>query len=114
MISEKRIKELQVIMKEEHSQELTWAEASEAAHNLVGFAEVLYNIGKREFELTNRLKENPEGFHMPEGTFSCCICSGQVAGENSWYDANGIKCVNCQRALNEGLIPASVCKNDDS
>ena len=29
-----------------------------------------------------------------------------------WWDLNGIKCLDCQRNINESIIPAEICDND--
>lgn len=44
-LSEKRIEEYRQIFKEEYGRELTKQEAFEAAHNLVGFFDLLLKIG---------------------------------------------------------------------
>jgi len=46
--SKERILEWQKIFKEEYSKELTYEEAYEAAHNLVGFFDLLLKIDRRD------------------------------------------------------------------
>ncbi len=48
MISKERILEWQKIFKEKWGVEYTFAEATEAAHNLVGFFDLLLKIDMRE------------------------------------------------------------------
>ena len=45
--SKKRILEFQKIMKEEYNEKLSLKETSEAAHNLIGFFDLLHKIDTR-------------------------------------------------------------------
>lgn len=112
--TEKQIKEFQEIYKKEYGKELSYKEASEAAYNLISFVELLYEIGLKEAKRKRKLKENPKGFHLTDDTYTCCICHDSITGDNTWYDKNGIKCLNCQRALDKKKIPAKVCHDRDS
>ena len=47
-LSKERILEFQKIFKEEYGKELSYKEAHEAAHNLVGFFDLLLKIDMRE------------------------------------------------------------------
>ena len=47
-LSKERILEWQRIFREEYGKELSFAEAEEAAHNLVGFFDLLLKIDMRE------------------------------------------------------------------
>jgi len=31
-----------------------------------------------------------------------------------WYDINGEKCLSCQNAINNGIIPSSICSDRES
>ena len=52
-LSKERILEWQRIFREEYGKELSFAEAEEAAHNLVGFFDLLLKIDRRN---KNKLK----------------------------------------------------------
>jgi hypothetical protein len=62
-----------------------------------------------------RLKKEPEGFTLgeSEGTYSCRICYKSIKGNEAWWDLDGIKCLDCQRNIKEGIIPVEICHNDD-
>ena len=47
-LSKERILEFQKIFKEEYGKKLSFAEAHEAAHNLIGFFDLLLKIDRRE------------------------------------------------------------------
>ena len=56
-LSKERILEWQKILKEDYGKEVSFAEAAEAANNLVGFFDLLLKIDRR-----NRIK-NKENLH---------------------------------------------------
>jgi hypothetical protein len=116
-ISEERIQEFKSIYKKEYGKELSDEDAFEAAHNLVGFAELCFKAYKKDCENKAKLKEKPKGFYLSElsgETCSCLICHQHISGESGWYDKYGPKCLLCQKAINKKIIPASVAKNSDS
>ena len=112
-LSEERIKEFQEIYKKEHGVELSYEEASEAAHNLAGLAEVLFDSWLEDQKRQKKLKEFPKGFQLDGVGYTCFICgSGTRAGEN-WYDKWGIKCTICQAGIDKGEVPAWAAKHKD-
>ena len=113
-LSKEAVDEFKGIYKDKYKKELNDAEASEAANNLVGFFKVLYDCAVKEAEKKRRLKKEPEGFHITDGEYNCLICHRQVTGEESWYDKWGCKCLLCQKAVKEGLVPGFVCRDSDS
>lgn len=113
ILPQKAIEEFRELYKNQYGKELNDAEASEAAHNLVNFFDLLYKIALREAKLKGRLKKEPNGFPV-DGNYSCIVCQNPVNSENGWYDRWGPKCLLCQRAISEGVIPPFVCKDRDS
>src|SRR3989338_11303 len=63
---------------------------------------------------TEKLKANPKGFHLEGVGYSCAICGNGTAEGDNWYDEWGIKCLVCQKAIDEGEIPASIAKDEES
>lgn len=61
-----------------------------------------------------RLKENPKGFHLDGVGYRCAICGDSTPEGDNWYDEYGIKCLVCQKAVDEGEVPASVAKDTGS
>lgn len=116
-VSPKALEEFKQIFKKEYNKEFkSDTEAQEAAQNLLGFFEVLYDVAQREAIRKKRLEKEPKGFHLEEdGKFySCLLCHETISGKSGWWDELGQKCLNCQRAVNNKIIPKSVFKNRDS
>lgn len=114
-LTDKAIQEFKEIYEKKYGKRLSEAEASDAAHNLYGLAELLIEGAKRDCKRELRLKDEPKGFHLDDGTgYTCPICRHSMSYEETWYDKNGMKCVFCQKALDRRIIPLSVLKNEDS
>lgn len=112
--SQKAIEEFKEIWKKQFGKELSDAEASESAYNLLNYFETLYKCAEADFEKEQRLKKEPRGFHLTDGTYNCAICHRDITGDNSWYDKWGPKCLLCQKAVENGAVPSFVCKDRDS
>jgi hypothetical protein len=69
---------------------------------------------EEEKALAEKLKANPKGFHLEGEGYTCFICGGQTPKGDNWYDEWGIKCLVCQKAIDDGEIPASLAKEKDS
>jgi hypothetical protein len=113
-LSKKAIDEFKEIYKKEYGKELNDEEAFDSATNLLNFFEALYKSAEAEYFRKCRLKEEPEGFHLTDDVYDCSICGTQISGETSWYDKWGMKCLLCQKAVKEGIVPSFVCKDSDS
>lgn len=74
---------------------------------LVGEHEGIENMRKR------RLNKEPDGFFLEasEGPLTCGICGESTLGNKTWWDLNGIRCADCQRNLEEGVITPEMCKD---
>lgn len=69
---------------------------------------------KEQDARAKKLDENPKGFHLDGAGYTCFICGGSTPEGDNWYDQYGIKCLVCQKAIDEGEIPASLAKEKDS
>jgi hypothetical protein len=65
-----------------------------------------------EFEATERirkrrLKNEPEGFFLNDGGrgYTCGICRESHDGEDIWWRPDGLRCRDCWRNIQEGVIP---------
>ena len=63
-----------------------------------------------EKERAEMLKANPKGFHL-EDAYSCAICGQAIPRGDNWYDKWGIKCLVCQKAIDNKEIPPAIAKN---
>jgi len=113
-LSKERIEEFKEIYKKEFGKDLSDQEAYEAAHNLAGFAELLFDLWVKDQARKKQLEKSPKGFHLEGVGYTCFVCGDSVSNEQTWYDKYGIKCMICQRAIDRKEIPPSVAKNKDS
>jgi len=114
LLSEKSVEEFKEIYEKKFGENLTQAEASEAAHRLANFCEIIYDLAKEDYFRQLRLKKEPKGFHLDGGTHTCAICDTSISGDSTWYEKYGIKCTTCQRAIEKRIIPGSICEKQDS
>ncbi|MEI7690595.1 MAG: hypothetical protein WCI63_03150 [bacterium] len=112
-ISQKQWDELNVILAKQLGREPTKEELEQCGYTLTGLAELCYKQFRTEQGWKRKLEENPKGFALSDSGRGCCICGGGTSPENSWYDKHGIKCLNCQRALDKKVIPVSIAKDWD-
>ncbi len=113
-ITEKKIQEMSELLKNQHGREFSWDESRKAVRDIQVLAEIISVIIEKEWNLQEKLKEFPKGYHLDESYYRCEICGGCAKGENSWYDKYGIKCMICQLAINKKIIPAIIAKNKES
>lgn len=113
-LSDESIKEFQDIFEKEYGKKLSWEEAADSVRSLVGFFQLLYDGWVTDEKRKERLKTEPNGFHISGGPYNCFICHDQISDNQTWYDKYGIKCLLCQKAIDKHIIPASASKNKDS
>ncbi|MGG9959990.1 hypothetical protein [Ferruginibacter sp. SUN106] len=113
-IRDKEIQEMKEMLQEQHGREFFWEESRKAIHDLQILADISLELMEEEWIREEKLKEFPKGYHLDENSYRCKICEGTAKGDNSWYDKYGIKCMICQNAINEKIIPAALAKNKES
>lgn len=113
-LSDERIQEMKTLLEKEHSREFSWKEASDAAYNLAGFAEIVYESWQEEQRRKRKLEESPKGFVLDGVGYTCFICGSSTHKDENWYDKWGIKCLVCQDSINRKEIPPSLAKNKES
>ncbi len=92
------------------SKEFNWDKAMEAAENLLHLAEVMAPMEQEHQRRQRKLKEFPKGFHL-EGDYSCNLCHNHCSDQETWYDQYGVKCMECQGAIDRGDIPANLTED---
>lgn len=113
-LSEKDIKKFKDIFEKESGKEMTYEEASGGANNLVGLMELLIKCDCEEQERKRRLVDFPKGFHLEGNRYSCFICGDSISNEETWYDEYGTKCLICQKAIDNEIIPGPIARDKDS
>jgi hypothetical protein len=69
---------------------------------------------EHEKKLAERLEASPNGFILEGVGRNCAICGNGSKEDGSWYDKYGLKCLVCQKAIDDGEIPASLAKDKES
>ncbi len=116
MLSDKAIQKFKKIFKEEYGQELTDAEAREQGERLVGLFEIIFKQAQIEHSRKMRLKkEKVKGFFLDasEGPYNCGICKEVITGNDIWWNLDGLRCRDCWRNIQEGVIPPLMYDSDD-
>lgn len=88
-------------------------EARDAAQRLVSFIEILHEGAMEQMEWDKRLEKEPKGFAIPSSGRTCSLCKRNVQGE-VWWDKWGMKCLDCQAALDKKIIPGYVFTDRDN
>lgn len=113
MLNDESIQKFKDIFEKEYGRKFTWQEAADAAYNLVGFFELLLKIDRKEKLRKLKLKEHPKGF-LVKGSYCCRICGQHATDDELWYDRNGMKCMLCQKAVEQRIVPVKACKDENS
>lgn len=111
-ISDKQIQNIKDILEKSHGREFTWQEATQAVRDIQTLARITLTVATEELRREKLLKESPKGFHL-DCIGPCEICGTHVSGKNSWFDKYGLKCMICQKAIDDKIIPGSVAKNKE-
>jgi len=84
-------------------------------HTYVQLARLNAEVEGKDNLRKKRLEKEPKGFAIPVGeTYSCHICFTSINSSNGWYDKYGFKCLDCQRAVDNGIIPPEVFEEENS
>ncbi len=60
-----------------------------------------------------KLLKSPKGFKLDDD-YICVICQKIIRNNKGWYDKYGPKCLYCQKATDDGVIPKKICTKRDS
>jgi hypothetical protein len=111
--SDDLIKRAKEVFKDEHGVEMSDTDAQESLNNLAGLYEIFMKIANRQIQLKKRLKKEPKGFPV-DAQHTCVVCYRMIDSATGWYDHNKQKCLSCQKAVDDGILPAFVCHYRDS
>jgi hypothetical protein len=111
-ITDEEIQSMKVAM-ENDGKIVTWEQATEGVQSLRTLALIMYDTFITDERRKERLKRTPKGFHI-DGDAKCPICKNCISNEETWYDEFGVKCLICQKAIDNKVIPPSIIKNDST
>ncbi|MEK9207322.1 MAG: hypothetical protein AAB922_02495 [Patescibacteria group bacterium] len=111
-VTQKTIDGVKEIYRKE-GKEISEHEAYDAASNLAGLAELLYELAVKDIQRKNRLKKEPDGFPV-DGQYTCLVCGNGIDPQTGWYDWYGQTCLRCRKAIKSGDIPTYICTDRDS
>ncbi len=76
-------------------------------HNLVQLARMEAEYISTKRIRTRRLKDEPDGFFLNDGGrgYTCGICRRSHNGEDIWWRPDGLRCRDCWRNIQQGVIP---------
>lgn len=115
--SKKILNKIKATLEKQHGREFTSDEVSSVATLLSRLAELALDVAKEDHRRQQLLKGSPDGFHLDKPGYTCLICGWPASGKDSWfdkYDKYGLKCMTCQKAVNDKIIPGSVAKDKES
>lgn len=76
-------------------------------HHLVQMARMGAEYEATKRIRTCRLKNEPDGFYLNDGGrgYTCGVCRRSHDGEDIWWRPDGLRCRDCWRNIQEGVIP---------
>lgn len=81
------------------------------AENIHRVHEVMLPFKLEEEYRQRKLKKFPKGFHLNGKGYTCAICGDSCSDEETWYDKYGVKCIECQAAIDREEVPA-ICADE--
>ncbi len=114
-ITDQSLQKYKEILERDSKRKWSDDEVREAIERLTQFASLIIDIFLEEKKKERKLEEFSNGYHLDdrEGQYHCNICYRYITGEETWYDKYGLKCMDCQRNIDNGTIPGKICKNED-
>lgn len=115
-ITDQSLQKYKEILERDSKRKWSDDEVREASERLTRFASLLIDIFLEEKRKEKKLEEFPNGYHLEDrdGQYHCRICYRYIEGKDTWYDKYGLKCMDCQRNIDNGVIPGEICKDEDS
>lgn len=114
-IKDKSLEKFREILERDSKRKWSDDEVKDSVDRLTRFCTLIIDMYREEKLKEKKLEEFPTGYHLDdrEGQYHCNICYKYITGEETWYDKYGLKCMDCQRNIDNGIIPGEICKNED-
>lgn len=93
--------------------EVTDKEVEEVAQFMRSLSHIALDQYLEESRREEKLHLFPDGYSFDKDGFSCGICGLPAPINKSWYDKYGLKCEECQQAVNNGIIPGEITAQPD-
>lgn len=93
--------------------EVTDKEVEEVAQFMRSLAHIGLDQYLEESRREEKLQQFPDGYPFDKDGLSCGICGLPAPINKSWYDKYGLKCEECQQAVNNGIIPGEITAHKD-
>jgi hypothetical protein len=106
--------ELKTSLETEHGRPFADHEVEKVADFLQTLARLQVDAYLEDERRQERLRESPGGFHLDTPGYTCRICRAPTSSGDSWFDEHGLKCMACQNAINQKIIPPTVATDPDS
>lgn len=111
--SKRSVKAKQVIETfKKEGKEVTEDQAEKVLDFLYLLAPTALNITLREARWEQKLQHHPNGFAVTGKKYPCRLCGQGREADQMWYDRFGLKCIACQQAVEQGVIPGEIVLDD--
>lgn len=110
--TDEQIRKVRDALEKDTGKVISWQEAKKVASSLYQFAGICIEAWQQDELRKKKLEESSKGFKL-EGGYNCSVC-GTIVGKEGWYDKWGIKCLTCQHAIDQKIIPPSIGKNKNT
>jgi len=94
-----------------HGTDVTEEEAEKVLDFVYKMAPIAIKHAMRQLRRDNKLKLYPKGYPLSGKGYTCWLCHHGGDGR-MWYDRFGLKCMLCQQAVDQGIVPGEITQDD--
>ncbi|WP_214072604.1 helix-turn-helix transcriptional regulator [Mucilaginibacter sp. dw_454] len=91
--------------------ELSEEDAEKISDFMYQMAQISLKQAMRQVRRDNKLERYPKGYPLSGKSFTCWLCHHGGDGR-MWYDRFGLKCMPCQHAVEQGIVPGEITQDD--
>lgn len=113
-ITDQSLQKYKEILERDSKRKWSDDEVRDAVERMTQFCTLIIDMYREEKQKEKKLEEFPNGYHLEDrdGQYHCRICYKYIEGKDTWYDKYGLKCMDCQRNIDKGVIPGEICRDD--
>lgn len=114
-ITDQSLQKYKEILERDSKRKWSDDEVRDAVERMTQFCTLIIDMYREEKQKERKLEEFPNGYHLEDrdGQYYCRICYRYIEGKDTWYDKYGLKCMDCQRNIDNGVIPREIYKDED-